>query len=128
MTGWYPRMHIFISKPSNRYNKAILMKRFAVGIIFTALLVAAFVTAPLFFATENVEAGSTKITWITEMYSCNLVNGTSCTEGTYHYTEVEESTGHWLFGSHRHGTEHVYVTRETVDTVEACGNCLGPGG
>lgn len=103
------------------------MKKFAVGVIFIAFLVVVLSAVLAFFKTERAEAAATTITSVTEMYSCNLVNGTSCTEGTYHFTESAESVWHILFDMHPHGTEHVFITRNTVDTVEACENCLGPG-
>lgn len=103
------------------------MKKLTVGLSFSLFLVVALLTFTLFFTMEDVKAAPTTITYVTEMYSCNLVNGSSCTEGTYHYTEVEESVWHILFDSHPHATESIYVTRNTVDTVEACENCLGPG-
>lgn len=103
------------------------MKKLTVGVIIIAFLLAVLATVPLFFEAGDAEAGPLKITRITVMYSCNLKSGISCTEGTYHFTESYNPLWHILrIGRHPHSTVEAYVTRNIVDTVEACGDCLGP--
>ncbi len=56
------------------------MKKLTVGLSFSLFLVVALLTVTLFFAMEDVKAAPTTVTYVTEMYSCNLVSGHSCTE------------------------------------------------
>lgn len=48
------------------------MKNLTVGFSLSLFLVVVLLTVTLFFTMEDVKAAPTTVTYVTEMYSCNL--------------------------------------------------------